>query len=121
AFCRVGGHQSNLVHPAGLTQAIDPAGALLDPRCAPRQLVMDDEAAMVMKVEALGGGVGGEERDAAVIEAILDLPSCAGFHAAVQHENGPARAGNDSLQPMQCVSILGEEDERFPDSAKKPE
>jgi hypothetical protein len=46
------------VHPARLTQSVDPAGTLVDSRRAPRQLVVDDEATVMMKVQTLGSRVG---------------------------------------------------------------
>jgi hypothetical protein len=51
-------NQRDFVHPAGLTQSVDPAGTLFDSRRAPRQLVVDDEATVMMKVQTLGSRVG---------------------------------------------------------------
>src|SRR6516162_5606949 len=57
----VGGDQMNGMNGPALTDAIDAADALLEPHRIPRQLEIDDKAAVLVKVEALGGGIGREQ------------------------------------------------------------
>ena len=80
-FGGVRGDERELVHAARLTEAIHASGPLLEPRRIPRQLVVNHHAALVMEIQALRRGVGGEQRPAALVERVLDAAAFGRRHA----------------------------------------
>jgi hypothetical protein len=109
------------VHAGGaLAVAVDAAGALLHAAGVPGDLVVDEAGAVVLEVDALGRGVGGEE-DARPgdlgtgLEGGLDGLALIGGHAAVEREQ--AIVGGETLgreqaeQPVLGGAVLGEDDD----------
>ena len=76
-----------------LADAVDAAEALLDPVRVPRQVVVDHQV-RGLEVEALAGGVGGQQDLAVGVlgELLGDLPALAAAYAAVDRLRRP-RAG----------------------------
>src|SRR5262245_44118325 len=65
-FTRSGGDQMKRVDGAALTDAVYAADALLDSHRIPRELEADDEAAVMMEIEALCGRVGRQQQPARI-------------------------------------------------------
>ena len=83
------------VHRAGLAEAVDAADALLEPVRIERNVVVQDAAAVGLQVDALAGGVGGEQDADRVarrwrLEGGLEVFAGGGVHPAVQQAKSVA-------------------------------
>ena len=70
-FGSVGGDQRELVHATRLTESIHASRALFQPARIPWELVVDHQAASLMKVQAFRRGISGEQDPAAFVEGQL--------------------------------------------------
>ena len=103
-----------------LPVAVDTPVALLQPVRVPRDFVVDEPVAVVLEVDAFGGGVGGEQDadradSGADLESGLDIFPVLRVHAAV-HGQQPVAAreavlGENFLQPVLRGPVLGEDDD----------
>ena len=115
AFAGLLGHQVPEVADLGLADAVDAAEALLEAVGVPGQVVVDHQVG-ALEVDALAGGVGGEQHlhFRVVPERLLRLHPLLAAHAAVDHDHGllAAQQGRDAgLEVVQRVAVLGEDDE----------
>ena len=98
ALAGVGGDEVPQVADLLLADAVDAAEALLDPVRVPRQVVVDHQV-RALQVQALAGGVGGDQDlDVAVLGELLgDLAALVTAHAAVDRHDrvGSAEQGAD--------------------------
>ena len=99
----------------GLADAVDAAEALLDPVRVPRQVVVDHQVG-ALQVQALAGGVGGDQDpDVRVLgEQLRDLAALLAADAAVDGDDGVGAAEQvaDPLgEVVQGVAVLGEDDD----------
>jgi hypothetical protein len=98
-----------------LADAVDAAEALFEAVRIPRQVVIDHQVG-VLKVDAFTGGVGGDQ-DANFGVGTKDRLNAAALiavGAAVDGDDGVAVAqhsGNFLVQIVQCVAVLGKDDE----------
>ena len=103
-----------------LPVAVDAPVALLQPVRVPRDFVVDEPVAVVLEVQAFGGGVGGEQ-DAhradfgSRLEGGFDILPLLQVHAAVHGQQpvvaGEALLGEDFLEPVLRGPVFGEEDD----------
>ena len=98
-----------------LADAVDAAEALLDPVRVPRQVVVDHQVGD-LQVDALAGGVGGDEHlDGRVdAEPVLDLAAVVTLDATVDRDDrfGSTEFGGDPLGDVgERVFVLGEHDQ----------
>src|SRR5262245_34483048 len=71
AFDRAGMKEPNAVNRALLAETIDAADALFEAQGIPRQLDIDHEAASVMQIEPLAGGISrNQDIELAIVERI---------------------------------------------------
>ena len=101
-----------------LADAVDAPEALLDPVGVPREVVVDHQV-RGLEVQALPGGVGGEQDlDVGVVGELLgDLPAVGAAHAAVDRLDrlGPAEQRSDpAREVVERVAVLGEDDQLAP-------
>ena len=98
ALARVVGDEVPQAADLALADAVNPAEALLDPVRVPRKVVVDHQVGD-LEVDALPGGVGGEQDlDVRVVGEFLgDLPALGAAHAAVDRLDrlGPAEQRPD--------------------------
>ena len=82
------GDQVPEVADLGLADAVDAAEALLEAVGVPRQVVVDHQVG-ALEVDALAGGVGGEQHLhlGVVLERLLRLQPLLAAHAAVDHDH----------------------------------
>ncbi len=106
------------MNAAALSEAIDAAGPLLQAHRRPGELEVDDEAAALVQIEALGCRIGGEQQSAGTNERPQHVASFARCHAAMEHQRR-CRGRKRSRHPRQRVAILGEDDCGFAHSAKQ--
>jgi hypothetical protein len=82
-----------------LADAVDAAEALLDPVGVPRQVVVDHQVGD-LEVDALAGGVGGDEHLHGRVdpEPVLDVAAVVALDAAVDRDDrfGPSELGGDA-------------------------
>ena len=108
-------------HPLRLLAVpVDAAVALLQAVRVPGDLEVDHAGAVVLEVDALGGGVGGQQDADGTplgvgLERRLDPLPVLRVHAAV-HRHQPVAAGEplggeDALQPVLGGPVLGEDDD----------
>ncbi len=83
------GHQVPQVADLGLADAVDAAEALLEAVRVPRQVVVHHQVG-ALEVDALAGGVGGEQHLhlGVVLERLLRLQPLLAAHAAVDDDHG---------------------------------
>ena len=82
------------LHDLLLAVPVDAAVALLQPVGVPRQLVVDDDVAAVLQVQALSGGVGGQQHRARRAgELPQDLLPAGQRHRAVDPQQRPGSRG----------------------------
>ncbi len=103
-----------------LPVAVDAPVALLQPVRVPRNFVVDEPGAVVLEVQAFGGGVGGKQ-DAhradfgSRLESSFDIFPLLHVHAAVHGQQpvviGEALLGEDFLEPVLRGPVLGEDDD----------
>ena len=99
----------------GLADAVDAAEALLEAVGVPGQVVVDHQVG-ALEVDALAGGVGGQQdlHLGIVPEGFLRLHALLAAHAAVDRHDG-LRAAEErrdaALQVVQRVAVLGEDDQ----------
>ena len=88
ALARLVGDQVPQVADLGLADAVDAAEALLEAVRVPRQVVVDHQVG-ALEVDALAGGVGGEQdlHLGVVLERLLRLQPLLAAHAAVDHDD----------------------------------
>ena len=103
---------------SSLADAVDAAEALLDAVRVPRQVVVDHQV-RGLEVQALAGGVGGEQDLAVRVlgELLGDLAALAAAHAAVDRLDrlGPAEQRADpAREVVERVAVLGEDDQLAP-------
>ena len=115
ALAGVGGDEVPQAADLLLADAVDAAETLLDAVGVPRQVVVDHQV-RGLKVEALAGGVGGEQDlDVAVLGELLgDQTPFTTAHASVDRLDRVrlAEQGADlALEVVQGVAVLGEDDE----------
>ena len=115
AFAGLLGHQVPEVADLGLADAVDAAEALLDAVGVPGQVVVHHQVG-ALEVDALAGGVGGQQHLhlGVVLERLLRLHALLAAHAAVDHDHGLLTAeqrGDAVLKIVQRVAVLGEEDQ----------
>ena len=95
--------QANRVNASRLPDSVDPADALLEPQRIPRQLEIDDDAAAMMEIQPLAGGVRGNEHvERAVVEGIDGGSPEIGRHAAMNRAD--SRRARARLQTASRVS-----------------
>ena len=109
------GDQVPQVADLGLADAVDAAEALLDAVGVPRQVVVDHQV-RALEVDALAGGVGGQQHLhlGVVLEGLLRLQALFAAHAAVDDDHGllAAKQRGDALfKIVERVAVLGEDDE----------
>ncbi len=115
ALARLLGDEVPQVADLGLADAVDAAEALLDAVRVPRQVVVDHQV-RALEVDALAGGVRGEQHLhlRVVPERLLRLQPLLAAHAAVDDDHGlwPAEQRGDALlEVVQRVAVLGEDDQ----------
>jgi hypothetical protein len=115
ALARFFGHQVPEVADLGLADAVDAAEALLQPVRVPRQVVVDHQV-RALQVDALAGGVGGQQHlhFGVVLEGLLHLQALFAADAAVDDDHGFLAAeqrGDALLQIVEGVAVLGEDDQ----------
>ena len=113
AFARLLGHQVPEVADLGLADAVDAAEPLLEAVRVPGQVVVHHQV-RALEVDALAGGVGGQQdlHLGVVPERLLRLHPLLAAHAAVDHDHGLLAAeqrGDAALEIVQRVAVLGEE------------
>src|SRR5881409_1240998 len=97
-----------------LADAIDAADSLLEPHRIPRQLEIDDGAAGVMKIEALGRGVRRQKNSRRPgYEGRERGCSLGARQPAMQHSRAFVEM---SREMRQRVAVLGKDDDRFSNS-----
>ena len=110
------GDQVPEVADLGLADAVDAAEALFQAVGVPGQVVVDHEVG-ALEVDALAGGVGGEQDlDGDVVEeALLGLAAVLATQATVDDGDGVAAAeqlvGDVVVEVVQGVAVLGEDDD----------
>ena len=102
----------------GLADTVDTAEALLQPVRVPGQVVVDHQM-RALEVDALAGGVGGQQHLnlGVVTERLLGLEPICPAHAAVDHhQRFPAaqQAGDAFLKIAEGVAMLGEDNQLLP-------
>jgi hypothetical protein len=109
----------NRVHPPGLADPIDSAGSLLQPERRPRQLEVYDEAASMVKIETLAGGVGREQQPHRTGgELSQGVRSLSRRQATVKtHERDARQRRRDVLER---VAVFRKHDCRFSGSGNEP-
>lgn len=113
-----GAHEVDDLHLAGLTDAVDAPDALLEAVGVEGDVVVDDPVAVVLQVDALAGGVGGQEDAQRVaagmgLEGVLDALPAVVVRAAVDDADALASQApgeEDGLQPVEGGDVLGEDD-----------
>jgi hypothetical protein len=109
------GHQVPQVADLGLADAVDAAEALLEPVGVPRQVVVDHQV-RALQVDALAGGVGGQQHLhlGVVLEGFLHLQALFAADAAVDDDHGLLAAeqrGDALFEVVERVAVLGEDDQ----------
>lgn len=99
-----------------LADSMDAAEALLDSIGVPRQVVVDHEVGALVEVDALPGGVGGEEDEdlGVVLERLLGLAAAFTRRAAMDGDDGILVSEADGQlvrQVIQRVALFGKDDE----------
>jgi hypothetical protein len=102
ALAGVAGDEVPQAAHLGLPDPVDPAEPLLDAVGVPRQVVVDHEVSG-LQVEALPGGVGGDEHLAVGVvgELLGDPAPFAAVHAAVDRVHGVG-TGQQGADPSGC-------------------
>ena len=113
ALSGVGGHERDLVNPLRLSEPVDTAGTLLEPRGTPGQLVVDNDPAVVVEVQPFGRGVGREQGDAARVEGGLCPIAFGALEPAMKRRDLSAGRANQAFQAVQSVAIFSEHDDRL--------
>ena len=67
-FAGVAGNERDLVHPPGLPDAAHSTLPLMQPGRCPRQLEVNDKAAVVVEIQAFGRRIRGNQERAAAAE-----------------------------------------------------
>ena len=101
-----------------LADAVDAAEALFEPVRIPRQVVVDHQVG-VLEVHAFAGGIGGDEYAHLGVgtKDRLNPAALVAVGAAVDGDDGISVAsiaehsGDFLVQVIQCVAVLGEDDE----------
>src|SRR5436190_7302641 len=93
--------QSDRVNDLLLPDPIDTADALLEPQRIPWQLDIDDQPALMMKIQSFAGGIGGGEHvEVAIVERVNRRSTHIGRHAAM---NGADAAAGDAQRDTRGV------------------
>ena len=110
-------------HVSRLAVAVEPAVALLQPRRVPRAVVVQQVAGGAVQIEALGGGVGGDEDThlrGRVVERRLDVLATRLVHAfrsagpeQREHSIGRVAVAQASGEVVERGLVLGEDDQAF--------
>jgi hypothetical protein len=117
------GDERDLVDALRLSDAIDAAGALLEPRRMPGQLVVHDDPAVLMQVQPLGCGIGGEEDHSLPSQERRHETSLRRIESSVQECDGTSRRRDPFVQARERVPILCKDNDWLANSieeAKKP-
>ena len=101
------------MNPLRLAEPVDTAGALLEPRRTPGQLVVEHDPAVVVEVEPFGRGVGREQGDAARVEGGLCPIAFGALEPAMKRRDLSAGRANQAFQAVQGVAIFSEHDDRL--------
>ena len=115
ALAGFGGDEIPEVADLGLADAVDTAEALLEAVGVPGQVVVDHEVG-ALEVDALAGGVGGEE-DAhlgVVAEGLFGGAALLAAQAAVDGDDGlfaSEAAGDAGMQIVEGIAVFGEDDQ----------
>jgi len=101
-----------------LTDAVDTAKALLKAIRIPRQIIVHHEVGP-LKVDALAGGIGGEQdlNFRVVEETVLGLSPVLAANSAMDHDDGsrPSKeVANLPFEIVQGVTVLSEDDDLLP-------
>jgi hypothetical protein len=116
-FAGAGGNQVERVDGAALTDAIDTADALLDAHRIPRELEVDDEPAVMVKVETLRCRVGCQQQPERIAgERREHGCSLVARQAAVKHEG---RVWERLADMLKRVPVLGEHHSRLTGAAQQ--
>ena len=115
ALAGVVGDQVPQVADLGLADPVDAAEPLLDPVRVPRQVVVDHQVG-ALQVQALAGGVGGDQHPGVDVlgEQLRDLAAFLAPDPAVDGDHGVGAAEQvaDAFgQVLQGVPVLGEDDD----------
>jgi hypothetical protein len=115
AFAGVVRHQVPQVADLGLADAVDAAEALFQPVGVPRQVVVDHQV-RALEVDALAGGVGGQQylHLGVVLERLLHLEALFAADATVDDDHGLLAAeqrGDALFEVVERVAVLGEDDQ----------
>lgn len=115
AFAGVLGHEVPQVAHLGLADAVHAAEPLLDAVRVPRQVVVDHQV-RPLQVDALAGGIGGNEHEHALVlsERLLGSATFLAWHLAVDGHDcfGPTEQATQLVdQIVQRVAMLREDDE----------
>ena len=102
-----------------LAVAVDSADALLEPVRVERDVEVDEPVAVVLEVDALAGGVGGEKDPhgrlgGILVESGTDQFAGLGIRAALDDLDAfilITLLAKDVAEPAQSVDVLGEDDE----------
>src|SRR3954470_14727114 len=104
------------MHSSRLADAIDATDPLLETHGVPRQLEVDHDPAVLLKIQPLAGSVGGQQ-NASTRERLQRGASLLARKAAVNDR----RVRDNSVAKMpERVAILGEDNRRFPQRAQNP-
>ena len=115
ALAGVVGDQIPQVADFGLADAMDAAKTLFEPVGVPGQVVIDHQVG-ALEIDALAGGVGGQQHPHTriVLEGFLNLQALLAADAAVDDDDGvraAEEAGDAVVQIIERVAVLGEDDQ----------
>ncbi|GAB3653091.1 hypothetical protein GCM10028833_25790 [Glycomyces tarimensis] len=113
----LGGHEVVDLGAVALAVAVNAAGALFELVGVERDVVVDQAVAVVLEVDALAGGVGGEQDAQPVVggvglEGQADLLAVFDVHAAVEERDAVAAealGAEEVVEPVEGVAVLGED------------
>ena len=99
----------------GLADTVDAAEALFEPVGIPWQVVVDHQV-RALEVDALTGGVSGQQHlhQRVVPEGFLYLQTLLTTNTAMDDDDGvltPEQRGDALLQVVECVPMLGKNDQ----------
>ena len=122
AFRRPRGIEMDGMNGSCLAEAVHAPDALFEADRIPRQLEVDDQPAVALKVQALGPRVGGEEQIGAAGREGLDREAAfVTTQATVKQDRAPETAdGRVRLEPHQRVAVFGKHDERLAHASQQP-
>src|SRR5881394_2620649 len=101
--------QSDRVNDLLLPDPIDTADALLEPQRIPWQLDIDDQPALMMKIQSFAGGIGGGEH--------VEVATVASVKRRSTHIAGDAQR---DTRGVEGVAILGEDDRGLAQPIEQP-